>query len=182
MRLQDPNNVHDCEAIKSFFEWIATTGDGVAGEANDGCASIKIPEDLLPHSSGDPIATIVQSTYPQYPHISDDFSYFRDRAILAPTLSVVDEINDYMISLNTSQPSRTYLSADSVCKSDSNVNLLADLHTPEFLNKIRISGVSNHELTLKVGIPVMLLRNIDHSMGLCNGTRLIITRLGDHIY
>ncbi|CAH9106758.1 unnamed protein product, partial [Cuscuta europaea] len=42
-------------------------------------------------------------------------------------------------------------------------------------------GVPNHELTLKVGTPVMLLRNIDHSMGLCNGTRLIITRLGDHI-
>ncbi|KZV50108.1 hypothetical protein F511_31490 [Dorcoceras hygrometricum] len=27
----------------------------------------------------------------------------------------------------------------------------------------------------------MLLRNIDHSLGLCNGTRLIVTRLRNHV-
>ncbi|CAH9079356.1 unnamed protein product [Cuscuta epithymum] len=66
-------------------------------------------------------------------------------------------------------------------RSDSNADFVADLHTPKFLNKIRASGVPNHELTRKVGTPIMLLRNIDHSMGLCNGTRLIATRLGNHI-
>ncbi|XP_031108664.1 uncharacterized protein LOC116013152 [Ipomoea triloba] len=59
--------------------------------------------------------------------------------------------------------------------------ILADMHTPEFLNGLKASGIPNHALTLKVGSPVMLLRNIDHSMGLCNGTRLIITRLSDHV-
>lgn len=34
---------------------------------------------------------------------------------------------------------------------------------------------------MKVGTPIMLLRNIDHSLGLCNDTRLIITRLGNHV-
>ncbi|KAL8473746.1 hypothetical protein ACS0TY_030553 [Phlomoides rotata] len=61
--------------------------------------------------------------------------------------------------------------------SDSNFNI----HTPEFLNTLKCSGVPDHELNLKVGTPVMLLRNIDHSRELCNSTRLDITRLTDRL-
>ncbi|XP_047945689.1 ATP-dependent DNA helicase PIF1-like [Salvia hispanica] len=76
---------------------------------------------------------------------------------------------------------RVYLSSDSISASDSNSNGSADIHSVEFLNKLKCSGTPNHELMLKVGTPVMLLRNIDHSNGLCNGTRLVITRLGDYV-
>lgn len=106
--------------------------------------------------------------------------YLQGRAILVPTLDVVEYVNDYMISLNAAK-GNTYLSSDSTCKSDANVDLLHDLHTPEFLNRIRSYGVPNYELKLKDGTHVMLLRNIDHSAGLCDGTRLIITRLGSHV-
>ncbi|XP_019155164.1 PREDICTED: ATP-dependent DNA helicase PIF1-like [Ipomoea nil] len=68
-----------------------------------------------------------------------------------------------------------------VCRSESSEGLLADVHTPEFFNGIRASGIPNHSLTLKVGSPVMLLRNIDHSHGLCSGTRLIVTKLAEHV-
>jgi len=43
-----------------------------------------------------------------------------------------------------------------------------DLHTPELLNTIVAFGLSNQKLTLKVGVPVMLLRNIDQSFGMCS--------------
>nr|XP_043618603.1 ATP-dependent DNA helicase PIF1-like [Erigeron canadensis] len=43
----------------------------------------------------------------------------------------------------------------------------------EFLNSLNVSGLPPHCLRLKVGCPVILLRNIDPSDGLCNGTRLI---------
>ncbi|KEH23882.1 PIF1-like helicase [Medicago truncatula] len=42
-------------------------------------------------------------------------------------------------------------------------------------------GVPNHELNLKVGVPIMLLRNIDQPLGLSNGTRLIITQMGNFV-
>jgi len=56
--------------------------------------------------------------------------------------------------------------------------MLLVVHTPEFLNTINVSGLRNHKLRLKVGVPMILLWNIDQKLGLCNGTRLIITRVG----
>ena len=38
-----------------------------------------------------------------------------------------------------------------------------------------------HLTTLKVGSVVILLRNLDYAGGLCNGTRMIIVDLGQHI-
>ncbi|XP_022003837.1 ATP-dependent DNA helicase PIF1-like [Helianthus annuus] len=42
-------------------------------------------------------------------------------------------------------------------------------------------GMPNHRLVLKVGIPIMLLRNLDQKNGLCNGTRLQVVTLGDRV-
>ncbi|XP_047270422.1 ATP-dependent DNA helicase PIF1-like [Capsicum annuum] len=67
------------------------------------------------------------------------------------------------------------------CMSDHSFTALEHVHTPKFLNSIKCSGIPNHSITLKVGVPVMLLRNIDQSSGLCNGTRLIITKLGNRV-
>ena len=56
-----------------------------------------------------------------------------------------------------------------------------DVHTHEFFNTIVVLGLPNHKLRLKVGVLVMLLRNIDQSLGLCIGTRLVITRMGKFV-
>ncbi|XP_020972585.1 uncharacterized protein LOC107627278 [Arachis ipaensis] len=53
--------------------------------------------------------------------------------------------------------------------------------TPEFRNDIKCSGLPNHKLTLKSGVAVMLLRNINQTSSLCNGTRLIVNELGSNI-
>ncbi|GFT89088.1 ATP-dependent DNA helicase [Trichonephila clavipes] len=50
----------------------------------------------------------------------------------------------------------------------------------KFLNSLDLSGVPSHKLELKVGVPVLLMRNLD-APRLCNGTRLRITELGRHI-
>ena len=52
---------------------------------------------------------------------------------------------------------------------------------PKFLYSLQTSGIPNHKLKLKVGTPIMLLRNLDQTDGLCNGTRLIITKLGSNV-
>nr|XP_048324648.1 uncharacterized protein LOC125420999 [Ziziphus jujuba var. spinosa] len=65
--------------------------------------------------------------------------------------------------------------------SDLNIDLIGDLHISKFLNAIKCSEVPNHHLKLMVGFPIILLRNVDHYSGLCNGTRLVITRLGNNV-
>ncbi|XP_019165748.1 PREDICTED: ATP-dependent DNA helicase PIF1-like [Ipomoea nil] len=180
LRLNRMDPEVDLQQVEDFAEWLASIGDGTMGGPNDGYANVNIPQEMLLPSTGDHIATIVDSTFPMFKNGGCDHSYLESRAILAPTLDVVNAINEYMSQLHVAE-SKTYFSCDTVCKSDSSNGILSDVHTPEFLNGLRASGIPNHALTLKVGSPVMLLRNIDHSLGLCNGTRLVITRLSDHV-
>ena len=44
----------------------------------------------------------------------------------------------------------------------------------EFLNTLTPNGLPPRVLKLKIGCPIILLRNIDPANELCNGTRLII--------
>ena len=46
---------------------------------------------------------------------------------------------------------------------------------PEYLNALNIPGLPLHELKLKVGVVVMLMRNLNQTLGLCNGTRMMVT-------
>jgi len=103
-----------------------------------------------------------------------DIAYFQDKAILTPKNSIVRQINDYMLDLIPCE-AKMYLSYDSPLSTNLNGDAIDVVHTPEFLNTINTLGLPNHKLRLKVGVPVMLLRNIDQRSGLCNGTRLIIT-------
>lgn len=97
--------------------------------------------------------------------------FFQEKAILAPTHEMVDVINERMLSLIQGDE-KLYESSDSVCLADSDSNFDDSIYTTEFLNDIRMSGVPRHSLKLKIGTPVMLMRNIDQKAGLCNGNRL----------
>ena len=48
----------------------------------------------------------------------------------------------------------------------------------EYMQSLTSGGLPPSRLALKVGAPVMLLRNLYPKEGLCNGTRMIVTRLG----
>ncbi|KAL8128716.1 hypothetical protein V2J09_017871 [Rumex salicifolius] len=73
------------------------------------------------------------------------------------------------------------IQSDFICKTDEGDFVDESVYSVDFLNEIRLSGVPNHVLKLKVGVPIMLHRNIDQSARLCNGTRLIVTRLGSYV-
>ena len=47
------------------------------------------------------------------------------------------------------------------------------LYALEFLRSLQILGLPPGDLRLKVGVLIILLRNLNPSKGLCNGTQLI---------
>nr|XP_048319256.1 uncharacterized protein LOC125418782 [Ziziphus jujuba var. spinosa] len=179
-KLQSLGSNIDKGELKAFSEWISSTKDGKIGNPYDGQAVIDIPNDLLIKDTEDSVAFIVNSKYHCFSENVNDPSYLQEKTILAPTFDIVELVNEYMSSFNRIEEN-TYLSSYATCKSDSNIALTGDLHTLKFLNAIKCSEMPNNQMKLKVNVFVMLLRNVDHSLELCNGTRLVNTRLGNHV-
>jgi len=180
MRLLNGASEADIEGRRQFSEWVLSIGNGTIGEDNLVDKTITIPSDLLAEVDGCPIASIVQSTYPNLLANMGDIEYFQNRAILTSKNSIVEKINEYMLDMVPGEE-KVYLSYDSAQERKVHGDAIDDIHTPEFLNTIVASGLPNHKIRLKEGVPVMLLRNLDTKNGLCNGTRLIITRMGRYV-
>ncbi|KAK2417432.1 hypothetical protein QL285_039731 [Trifolium repens] len=180
MRLRQGPADQNNEEIEEFSKWLLSVGEGRISEPNDGTAEIEIPPELLITNYNDPIEAIVESTYPDFLQNFTNYQYLLSRAILASTIEVVDTINNYMLSLMPGEE-HEYLSANSVDRSEIHDEQIVGLFTPEFLASLHTSGLPNHCIKLKVGTPIMLMRNIDQTDGLCNGTRLVVTKLAVHV-
>ena len=105
-----------------------------------------------------------------FPNILTNFQkqqWLCERAILAPKNECVNNIN---IQIQHQLPgiAQTYKSVDTVLESENAV-----LYPVEFLNSLEPPGMPPHELNLKIGAPIILLRNLDPPK-LCNGTRLCV--------
>ena len=84
--------------------------------------------------------------------------------------SQVDEINNLIIDSFPGTPSVLF-SSDELTNPDD----LQRFNT-EYLNTLSPTGLPSHRLFLKEGMPLMLMRNLNPKMGLCNGTRLIFEK------
>jgi len=107
------------------------------------------------------------------------------RSILALKNTDVVEVNNVILE-SLFEESHTYLSTNSLAPIEEGASVavgvsMDSLYPVEFLNTLRFDGIANHELQLKVGVLILLLRNLNQSIGLCNGTRLIVKRLGERV-
>ncbi|XP_052108445.1 uncharacterized protein LOC107463334 [Arachis duranensis] len=109
-----------------------------------------------------------------------DYMYFQSKAILTSMLENVEKKNDFVLTI-FSEMEKEHLSSNTTYQADENKDVQQEWFTPEFINDIKCSGLPNHKLTLKTGVIIMLLRNIDQTLCLCNGTRLIVNELGNNV-
>lgn len=127
---------------KDFADWILQVGDGQIDntdniiDSNDMDTSfVQIREDLVIHSSTNRISSIFLATYPDFENSFNNFIYLRERAITTPRNTTVSDVNNYIINLVLGEK-HVFLSYDSLCSSNSNVENLETMYPIEFLNKL----------------------------------------------
>ena len=171
------NNNPDTEWFDNFTLLL---GDGSI-ENIQNTDLIRIPEDMClkiePKSLSNPDAeetAMNQLISHVYPNLQQNFKlqgWMEGRAILAPTNKEVDRINNLIADTFPGKPS-VLSSSDELLNPDD-----FQRFNQEYLNSLLPSGLPNHRLFIKSGMPLMLMRNLNPKMGLCNGTRLIFKRL-----
>uniref|UniRef100_A0A803N7C7 DNA helicase Pif1-like 2B domain-containing protein n=1 Tax=Chenopodium quinoa TaxID=63459 RepID=A0A803N7C7_CHEQI len=146
-----------------FAAFLLRVGDGCEPTVDEDM--IKLPSSICA-GNGDNISVdnLIHQIFPNLTEHVGDVSYMVQRAIITPTNDEVDMLNEKILTEFVGEE-KTYYSCDTVPEDRQN------LYQQEFLNSLSFGGFPPHILKLKVGSPIMLLRNIDTSSGLCNGTR-----------
>ncbi|PPQ72835.1 hypothetical protein CVT24_012881 [Panaeolus cyanescens] len=194
LHLRQNMRLGQTEADQHYSSWLLDIGHG-RHLAADG--TLKIPRQLLCATKDD----LIYFIYPDIQFHSQcplrAREYFKDRMVLAPRNIDVAQLNEDVLALIDS-PSRTYISADTVVdengtrnanrnrrRHDAAVDWTSDEADqpipPEVLRAIDDSSLPPGELTIKVGSPLILLRNLSPANGLCNGTRCIVTKMEDRV-
>lgn len=156
------SNMRVTTGDEEWIDFLLKVGDG---SANDLEGKVSLPESTM--CDGNIVEKVFGTVVD--PSASDPC----DNVILAPKNVDVDVVNadvhERMIG-----DEKIYLSRDEIISD--NPSDYANYPT-EFLNRLSPSSLPPHNLKLKKGSVVMLLRNLDVSAGLCNGTRLIVDML-----
>jgi ATP-dependent DNA helicase PIF1 len=170
LRLNQNMRVADgSERSDEFKQLLLTIGEGREDAENPASQGFVIPEYLMLEDNT--IDGLVKHMF------GENVDNFDGGVILGMLNSIVREINN-SVSIASPGEVRLYVSADSVAEAD---DINPNLYPPEFLNMLEPNGMPAHELRLKVGHPIILLRNINPNAGLCNGTRLVILEMHPYV-
>lgn len=161
-------------AERNFAQWQLDVGHG---KLTDDDFTITLPEYFK--CAENKLDSLVETIYPgigDLPHPPD--SYFSERMLLTARNEDVHRINKDILDKFPGE-AKVFHSADSIGPGGDEEESV--LYPVEYLNTINASGLPLSELTLKVGCPVMILRNLNPGQGVCNGTRGTLTRMSNRV-
>lgn len=168
MRLEnDPENAE-------FAQWLLNIGRGTTTSSEH---VITLKESM---HCGKELSDLIRATYPNIRQPQQD-KYFMERTLLSSRNDDVNEINGLILA-SFPGDEKLYYSADEVVQEEGTVRVRAsEVYPVEYLNSMTTAGLPLSKLALKPGCPVMLLRNLDPHEGLCNGSRMVVTRMQRHV-
>lgn len=176
--------------LQEFAEWLLALGSDTL--AKDESERVALPSSMCLEQGCD-LDALVDWVYPNLAENCSSTAWLSQRAILAPRNSDVDEVCAralYWLAHTAHPPYRLSLcaqinahlterfpgeewtckSADAIDQGEPDESRVGE----EVLNSFNGPGLPLHQLKLKPNMPVMLLRNLDPTRGLCNGTRLLV--------
>ena len=128
---------------------------------------------------GDTVDSLIDAIYPGIVQGEKPDDYFKNRTLLSCKNDDVDDLNSDILARFPGEE-KVLRSADSVVTNDG-VPIDYQPYPVEYLNSLNASGLPLARLTLKPGCPLMVLRNLDPSNGICNGTRMVLLRIKSHV-
>lgn len=168
MRLRNPNLTEQGRAdMEEFARNLLDVGNGTAASSG-GREAVDWPTGWL---SDDTVTGLIEAIYRDIgPHRPPEF--YTSRAILCTLNKNVARFNSQVLD--------KFPGAKTVCTSrDQVVNEEDSFLLPtEMMNSFEPASLPPHHLELKQGCVVMLLRNLEQNLGLCNGTRLQVKHIG----
>ncbi|XP_017239653.1 uncharacterized protein LOC108212437 [Daucus carota subsp. sativus] len=180
MRLNTGTSQEEIDELNEFAKWVLATGDGRL-EVDEEAKSlfdehgIQVPLQFCDLENDNTVENMIRSIYPDFIQNSSNAKYLSERAILTPTNQTVGQLNSLIVDMIPGE-AVTYYSVDSAEEFGGTDEDLNSAFPVEYLNSLSVPGLPVHDLKLKVGAVVMLMRNLNQTLGLCNGTRMIVTK------
>ncbi|GKB90569.1 DNA helicase [Tanacetum coccineum] len=165
---------------EQFAKWLLDVGNGEIKEPNaereqDSSWVTILPEYTVTVDEAG-MSELIDFIYDDTTLKAPTAGSLQEKVIVCPKHVTADVVNAKILS-NIEGHIKTYLSNDEAISLGTETSETELLYPIEYLNTMTFPGLSPYELKLKVGLPIMLLRNVNLSGGLCNGTRMIVRSL-----
>ncbi|XP_054091375.1 uncharacterized protein LOC128923026 [Zeugodacus cucurbitae] len=158
-------------SAEDFSEQLLTIGNGqVPVDESSGLTSF--PNNFCNFVSSKD--ELINNVFPNIISNYKNNEWLSERAILAAKNKDVDDLN-YIIQNKIIGTMHSFKSIDCVTNEAEATN-----YPIEFLNSLDVPGLPPHNLRLKVGSVVIMLRNINQPK-LCNGTRSVVSKLMNNV-
>ncbi|XP_074352765.1 uncharacterized protein LOC141691914 [Apium graveolens] len=179
MRLSSRKTEKEKYEVAEFNKWVLDVGNGTLPNVHpDDIISdpeVVIPDKFLIKARENPLKAVVDVVYPDLAKNIKNADYLRERSIITPTNAIVGDINSYILD-QVPGKEHSYFSQDSLVDSEGDNNDFGSAFPIEYLNSINMPCLPKHHLKIKEKCVIMLMRNLNQIMGLCNGTRMIVKR------
>ncbi|KAG5594043.1 hypothetical protein H5410_035275 [Solanum commersonii] len=158
----------------AFCAYLIRIGNGQKKTNN--CNKIEIPNNfVIPFTEEiESLNLLFNVTYPDFHTFYSNPSFITFRIILTKKKDFVDEINDMLIH-RFPNDATVYTAIDETIEPNDQCQF------EDFLHTLHPANLPPYRLILKKNCPVILLRNLNPTEGLCNGTRLICHDFNSHV-